>query len=142
MHAGSTIGLGVDGSASGDASNLILEARQAMYLQRLKYGAEVITPELALKWATQGSAQLLGREKHLGQIAEGFQADLAMYRLDDIRFSGTHDPIAALLLCGADRAEHVMVNGKWVVKAQQLVNLDLEELLVKHRQAAKDLLAA
>ena len=65
-----------------------------------------------------------------------------MYRLDDIRFSGTHDPIAALLLCGADRAEHVMVNGKWVVKAQQLVNLDLEELLVKHRQAAKDLLAA
>lgn len=65
-----------------------------------------------------------------------------MYRLDDIRFSGTHDPIAALLLCGADRAEHVMVNGKWVVKSQQLVNLDLEELLVKHRQAAKDLLAA
>lgn len=77
LEAGAVIGLGVDGSASGDASNLILEARQAMYLQRLKYGAEVITPERALTWATQGSAQLLGREKHLGQIAADFQADLA-----------------------------------------------------------------
>ena len=142
MQAGSPIGLGVDGSASGDASNLILEARQAMYLQRLKYGAEVITPELALGWATTGSAQLLGREQHLGQLAIGFQADLACYALDDVKFSGAHDPIAALLLCGADHAEHVMVNGEWVVKDQTLVNIDLDELQAKHRLAAKALLAA
>ncbi|WP_180109562.1 MULTISPECIES: 8-oxoguanine deaminase [unclassified Acinetobacter] len=141
-QAGSKIGLGVDGSASGDASNLLLEARQAMYLQRLKYGAEKITPELALSWATHGSAQLLGREQHLGHIAEGFQADFAFYRLDDIRFSGSHDPIAALLLCGADRAEHVMVKGDWVVKNQSLVNVDVDELQAKHRVAAKALLAA
>jgi 8-oxoguanine deaminase len=79
--------LGVDGSASGDASNLILEARQAMYLQRLKYGAEKITPELALNWATHGSAKILGRGASLGQIAEDYQADLALYKLDDLRFS-------------------------------------------------------
>ncbi|MBI1452284.1 MULTISPECIES: 8-oxoguanine deaminase [Acinetobacter] len=142
MQAGSPLGLGVDGSASGDASNLILEARQGMYLQRLKYGAEIITPELALGWATKGSAQLLGREQHLGQLAVGFQADLACYALDDIKFSGAHDPIAALLLCGADHAEHVMVNGKWVVKNQTLLNIDLDELQAKHRLAAKALLAA
>lgn len=142
MQAGSPLGLGVDGSASGDASNLILEARQGMYLQRLKYGAEIITPELALGWATKGSAQLLGREQHLGQLAVGFQADLACYALDDVKFSGAHDPIAALLLCGADHAEHVMVNGKWVVKNQTLLNIDLDELQAKHRLAAKALLAA
>lgn len=142
MQAGSPLGLGVDGSASGDASNLILEARQGMYLQRLKYGAEIITPELALGWATKGSAQLLGREQHLGQLAVGFQADLACYALDDVKFSGAHDPIAALLLCGADHAEHVMVNGKWVVKNQTLLNIDLDELQVQHRLAAKTLLAA
>lgn len=140
--AGAHIGLGVDGSASGDASNLLLEARQAMYLQRLKYGAELITPELALSWATRGSAKILGREQHLGQIAAGYQADLAFYSLDDIRFSGTHDPIAALLLCGADRAQHVMVQGKWVVKDGELTTLDLEALTAKHRAAAKQLLAA
>ena len=142
LEAGAVIGLGVDGSASGDASNLILEARQAMYLQRLKYGAEVITPERALTWATQGSAQLLGREKHLGQIAADFQADLAFYSLDDVRFSGIHDPIAGLLLCSADRAEHVMVNGQWVVKDREILNLDLEAVQAAHRQAAKALLAA
>lgn len=142
MQAGAKIGLGVDGSASGDASNLILEARQALYLQRLKYGAEQITPELALSWGTQGSAQLLGRGQDSGQLAPNFQADLACYKLDDLKFSGSHDPIAALLLCGADKAEHVMVAGQWQVKAGQIQGLDLEELKFKHRAVAKALLAA
>lgn len=142
LDAGAIIGLGVDGSASGDASNLILEARQAMYLQRLKYGAEKITPELALNWTTHGSAKILGRGTNLGQIAEDYQADLALYKLDDIRFSGSHDPLAALLLCGADRAEHVMVGGKWTVKHGEVQTLDLDKLQADHRQAAKRLLQA
>ncbi|WP_044434578.1 8-oxoguanine deaminase [Acinetobacter ursingii] len=142
MQAGATIGLGVDGSASGDASNLILETRQAMYLQRLKYGAELITPELAFGWATQGSAKLLGREHDLGEIAVGHQADFALYKLDELKFSGSHDPIAALLLCGADQAEHVMVGGKWIVKERQLATIDIEKLQAEHRLAAKKLLAA
>lgn len=142
MQAGAKVGLGVDGSASGDASNLIMEVRQAMYLQRLKYGAERITPELALHWGTHGSAQLLGRGQHLGQFAPDYQADLACYKLDELKFSGSHDPIAALLLCGADKAEHVMVAGQWQVKHGEIQGLDLEELKAKHRAAAKALLAA
>ena len=142
MQAGAKVGLGVDGSASGDASNLILEVRQSMYLQRLKYGAERITPELALHWGTHGSAQLLGRGQHLGQFAPDFQADLACYKLDELKFSGSHDPIAALLLCGADKAEHVMVAGQWQVKHGEIQGLDLDELKAKHRAAAKALLAA
>ncbi|EMY32305.1 hydroxydechloroatrazine ethylaminohydrolase [Arthrobacter crystallopoietes BAB-32] len=43
--AGVHVGIGVDGSASNDGSNMILEARQALYLQRLRYGAELATPE-------------------------------------------------------------------------------------------------
>ncbi|NHB58494.1 8-oxoguanine deaminase [Acinetobacter sp. 194] len=142
MENGAIVGLGVDGSASGDASNLILEARQAMYLQRLKYGAERITPELALNWATVGSAQLLGRAQHLGQIAPDYQADFAFYKLDDIKFSGSHDPISALLLCGADRAEHVTIQGQWIVKDGDLQTIDLDKLQFEHRLAAKKLLAA
>ena len=86
--AGVPVGLGVDGSASNDASNLILEARQALYLQRLRYGAELVTPERALGWATKGSARALGRDD-IGEIAPGKQADLALYRLDELRFSGS-----------------------------------------------------
>ncbi len=138
--AGAPIGLGVDGSASNDASNMILEARQALYLQRLRYGAERITPELALGWATRGSAKLLGRSD-IGELAVGKQADLALFKLDELRFSGSHDPLSALLLCGADRADRVMVGGQWRVIDGQVEGLDLQALIARHREAARALIA-
>ena len=138
--AGATVGLGVDGSASNDASNMILEARQALYLQRLRYGAELITPQRALGWATQGSAKLLGRSD-IGELAVGKQADLALFKLDELRFSGSHDPLSALLLCGADRADRVMVGGQWRVIDGQIEGLDVKGLIADHRQAAAHLIA-
>lgn len=138
--AGAPVGLGVDGSASNDASNMILEARQALYLQRLRYGAEAITPERVLGWATRGSAQLLGRSD-IGELAVGKQADLALFKLDELRFSGSHDPLSALLLCGADRADRVMVGGQWRVIDGQIEGLDVKGLIANHRQAAAQLIA-
>ncbi|WP_027594982.1 8-oxoguanine deaminase [Pseudomonas sp. LAIL14HWK12:I7] len=138
--AGAPVGLGVDGSASNDASNMILEGRQALYLQRLRYGAEQITPERALGWATRGSARLLGRQD-IGELAVGMQADLALFKLDELRFSGSHDPLSALLLCGADRADRVMVGGQWRVIDGQIEGLDIQGLIADHRQAAAQLIA-
>jgi 8-oxoguanine deaminase len=138
LAAGAPVGLGVDGSASNDASNMMLEARQALYLQRLRYGAQKITPELVLGWATKGSAQLLGRSD-IGELAVGKQADLALYKLDDLRFSGSHDPLSALLLCGADRADRVMIAGTWRVIDGQVEGLDIKGLIADHSQAAKAL---
>ena len=133
--AGAPVGLGVDGSASNDASNLMQEARQALYLQRLRYGAERITPRKVLEWATRGSAKLLGRGD-LGELRPGKQADLALFKLDDLRFSGSHDPIAALILCGAERADRVMVGGKWRVVDGAIEGLDIERLIARHKVAA------
>lgn len=137
--AGVPVGLGVDGSASNDASNMIQEVRQALYLQRLRYGASVTT-DRALGWATRGSAKVLGR-KGLGELAPGRQADLAMFTLDDLRFSGSHDPLAALVLCGADRADRVMVGGKWRVVDGAIPDLDLGDLIARHSAAARRLVA-
>jgi 8-oxoguanine deaminase len=139
IAAGAPLGLGVDGSASNDASNMILEARQALYLQRLRYGAQSITPERVLGWATKGSAQLLGRTD-IGELAVGKQADLALFKLDELRFSGSHDPLSALLLCGADRADRVMIGGRWRVIDGQVEGLDMAGLIATHRQAARRLL--
>ena len=136
-EAGVPVGLGVDGSASNDASNMILEARQALYLQRLRYGAHVPV-ERALGWATRGSAAVLGRPD-LGQLAPGMQADLALFRLDGLRFSGSHDPLAALLLCAADRADRVMVGGQWRVIDGQVPGLDVAGLIAEHSAAARRL---
>ncbi|TRO12478.1 8-oxoguanine deaminase [Ectopseudomonas mendocina] len=138
--AGAPLGLGVDGSASNDASNLILEARQALYIQRLRYGAEQITPQRVLGWASKGSAKLLGRSD-IGELAVGKQADLALFKLDELRFSGSHDPIAALLLCGADRADRMMIGGIWRVIDGQIEGLDVAQLIADHRQAARELIA-
>lgn len=135
--AGAPVGLGVDGSASNDASNMILEARQALYLQRLRYGAQVPV-ERALGWATRGSAAVLGRGD-LGQLAPGMQADLALFTLDELRFSGSHDPVAALLLCAADRADRVMVGGQWRVVDGQIPGLDIAGLIAEHSAAARRL---
>ena len=138
--AGAPVGLGVDGSASNDASNLIQEVRQGLYLQRLRYGAAAVTPERALGWATRGSARALGRTD-IGELAPGRQADLALFRLDGLRFSGSHDPLAALVLCGADRADRVMVGGQWRVLDGQIPGLDLAELTARHSAAAARLIS-
>ena len=138
--AGSPVGIGVDGSASNDCSNLIQEARQAMYLQRLKYGSANVSHQDAIRWATQGSANVLGRTD-IGTLDIGKQADLALFSLDELRFSGSHDPLAALLLCGAHKADHVMVAGDWKVRHGEAVGIDIARLRANHQQAAQQLVA-
>ncbi|MFN3015757.1 8-oxoguanine deaminase [Vibrio coralliilyticus] len=133
--AGVKVGLGVDGSASNDGSNMIAEVRMAMYLQRLQYGSANVTHFDALRWATQGSARAMGRSD-IGELAVGKQADLAMFKLDDIRFSGSHDPLAALILCGAQQADRVMVAGHWRVLNSEVIGVDLHQLLERHKHAA------
>lgn len=134
--AGAAVGLGVDGSASNDASNMMEAVRHAMMIGRLKYGAGAVTHLDALRWATEGSARCLGRTD-IGKIAVGMQADLALFNLDDLRFSGGHDPLATLVLCGAHRADHVMVGGTWRVTNGQPVGMDLASLRAAHGAAAK-----
>lgn len=109
-----------------------------MYLQRLQYGSASVTHFDALRWATSGSARAMGRTD-IGTLAVGKQADLAMFTLDDIRFSGSHDPLAALILCGAQQADRVMVAGKWRVYDGSVSGVDMEQLLHRHRAAAKRL---
>ena len=134
--AGAIVGLGVDGSASNDNSNLMEGVRHALMINRLTYGAASVTHLDALRWATQGSARCLGRED-IGMIEPGYQADLAMYTLDELRFSGSGDPLAALVLCGAHRADRVMVAGSWKVVDGMPVHIDIAKLRLEHEAAAR-----
>jgi 8-oxoguanine deaminase len=139
-EAGMRVGLGVDGSASNDASNLMQEVRAAFLLQRSRYGVNKVSHTDALRWATKGSAACFGRTD-IGEIAVGKMADLALFGLDETRFSGSGDPLAALVLCGAHRANAVMVGGRWVVKDGQIPGLDLGSLMRRHSAAARKLQA-
>jgi 8-oxoguanine deaminase len=135
--AGAPVGLGVDGSASNDSSNIMEAVRHALMIGRLRYGADKVTHLDVLRWATEGSARCLGRSD-IGKIAPGYEADLALFTLDEPRFSGAHDPLAALVLCGAHRADRVMAAGDWRVVDGAIVGLDLAGLVADHKAAARD----
>jgi 8-oxoguanine deaminase len=138
--AGCAVGLGVDGSASNNASNMIQEVRQALLLQRVAHRDATISHKDALRWATRGSAACLGRTD-IGEIAVGKQADFALFRLDEPRFSGHEDPLAALVLAGGHAADRVMVAGDWRVVDGAIPGLDLDRLRADHQRAAIDLAA-
>jgi 8-oxoguanine deaminase len=135
-EAGVRIGIGVDGSASNDGSNLMQEVRAAFLLQRSRYGVGKVSHKDALRWATKGSAACTGRSD-IGEIAVGKMADLALFKLDELRFSGAGDPLAALVLCGAHRADRVMVGGRWLVENGQIPGLDISALIRRHSAAAR-----
>lgn len=137
--AGVPVGLGVDGSASNDCSNMIREVRQGLFAQRLRYGAEAVSTKRVLDWATRGSAAALGRDD-IGVIRPGMQADLALFRPEGLAFSGAHDALTALVLCGVERADRVMVAGRWRVLDGHVVGLDTEALIARHSAAARALI--
>ena len=111
--------------------------RHAVMVNRLHYGSAAAVTHLdALRWATEGSARCLGRDD-LGRIAVGKQADLAFFTLDEPRFSGGHDPLSTLVLCGAHRADRVIVKGEWRVIDAQPVGIDLPRLMADHGAAAR-----
>jgi cytosine/adenosine deaminase-related metal-dependent hydrolase len=136
--AGVKVGLGVDGSASNDAGNLICEARMAMLLQRVARGAEAMSAREALEIATLGGAQVLGRDD-LGAIEVGKRADLAIWDVSGIEAAGAWDPVAALVLCGPTRVRDLIVEGRQVVRDGQLTTLDLPRLLEQQRALARRL---
>jgi 8-oxoguanine deaminase len=114
------------------------EVRAAFLVQRARYGVGKVSHKDALRWATKGSAACVGRPE-LGEIAVGKRADVALFKLDELRFSGHGDPLAALVLCGAHRADRVMVNGRWTVEDGVIPGLDIAALMRRHQAAANAL---
>ena len=140
LNANVPVGLGVDGAASNDATNLFHEARQAFLLARVRdEDASVMTARDALEIATRGGAKVLGRDD-IGYLAPGMAADFIAVDLDRPGFVGTHqDPVAALIYCQTDRVDYSFINGKKVVYRGKLIAIELPILQEKAHQAALNL---
>lgn len=135
--AGVRVGLGVDGSASNDTGNLVAEARQAMLLQRVARGADAMSAREALRIATRGGAEVLGRDD-CGQIAPGMRADIAVWDLSGVEAAGSWDP-AALLLAGPSRVRDLFVEGRPIVRDGALTTLDLLRAVGRQNRLARRL---
>jgi cytosine/adenosine deaminase-related metal-dependent hydrolase len=151
LAAGVAVGLAVDGSASNDSSNLLLEARQAMLLARLELGlrreekalpADWMTAREALELATLGGARVLGRDD-VGSLEAGKCADFFSLDLGAVEYAGArHDPVAATLFCAPTRARTTVVHGRVVVADGRLVSLDLPPVVERHNRLAAALARA
>lgn len=134
------VGLGVDGSASNDASHLLNEARLAMLLQRVNGDPSAMTARQALELATRGGAAVLGRDD-VGALAPGMAADFVAYRLDAVGFAGAqHDPVAALVFCQSVNVDYSVINGKMVVRDGVLQTVDTPVLVEQHNTLSRRLI--
>jgi len=138
--AGVRVGLGVDGSASNDAGNLVAEARIAMLLQRVSRGADAMSAREALEIATLGGAQVLGRDD-CGSLAPGKRADIAVWDMRGIEAAGAWDPVAALMLCGPTQVRDLFVEGRQVVRGGQIATIDLPRVIEEQNRLARRLAA-
>jgi 8-oxoguanine deaminase len=143
LDAGVPVGLGVDGSASNDASHLLAEARQALLVARVARAiaaddGPMLGARAVLEVATLGGAAVLGRDD-IGSLAVGKACDVAAFGLGDPSMSGVADPVAGLLLSGPLRVNHLFVHGRQVVGEGQPTGLELGGLVEHHRRLAKEL---
>ncbi|MEO0765514.1 MAG: 8-oxoguanine deaminase [Pseudomonadota bacterium] len=134
---GVPVGLGVDGSASNDAGNLVAEARQAMLLQRVSRGADAMSPMEALEIATRGGADVLGRPE-CGRLDVGTRADIAIWDVSGVASAGSWDP-AALLLAGPTTVRDLFVEGRQVVRDGHVVTFDLQGAVRRQNTLARAL---
>ncbi|MCT8329795.1 8-oxoguanine deaminase [Albidovulum sediminis] len=135
---GVKVGLGVDGSASNDAGNLIAEARQTLLLQRVARGADAMSAREALEIATLGGARVLGRGD-CGSLEPGKRADIAVWDVSGIEAAGSWDPVAALILCGPSRVRDLFVEGRQVVRDGHVATVDLGRLVETQNRLARRL---
>jgi cytosine/adenosine deaminase-related metal-dependent hydrolase len=130
------LGLGVDGSASNERSDLLHEVKQALLVARARGGPEAMTVREAFRLGTRGGAEILGRDD-IGSLEPGKCADFAVWRLDELEFGGADDPLAALVLSAPHRADRLYVGGGAVVRDGQLVRADKHSIAAEHRRQAQ-----
>lgn len=153
--AGVPVSIGVDGAASNEAADMISETHAAWLMQRARRGQEAIsavrgghfeggadeaTVEDVVRWGSTGGARVLGLDGLQG-LQVGQQADIALYRLDDPRYFGLHDPaIGPVVSGGRPFLKAMWVGGRAVVSDDLIAGVDLTELAAQARQAVRKML--
>ena len=142
LDAGAPVGLGVDGSASNDSSNMLAEARQALLAHRLAPDpARWLTAEDVLWMATRGGARCLGRDD-IGSLEPGKAADLILVDTRRLSYAGASSDLLAALVFSPwpEPVDTVLVNGRVVVERGELVGVDTPALAARADAISRGLL--
>jgi cytosine/adenosine deaminase-related metal-dependent hydrolase len=143
LHMGIPVGLGVDGSASNDGSDLLEEIRVAFLLHRLNSSKDAPTGYDILRMATIGSARLLGRDKEIGSIETGKCADFFLIDSNRTELTGAcFDPASVLGTVGVRGAvDYTVIDGEVTVENGRITGVDEEKLSADSDRELKRYLA-
>ena len=142
MNAGvERIGLGVDGPASSNSSNIMEEMRVSYLLNRLVYGDRPCSAEDILYMVTAGGAKVLGRDD-IGTLAPDKAADITLLNWKQLSYAGgCNDPVDCIVISGDARmVDTVICNGIKVVEKQKLTLVDEAEKRDYTNKIGKELL--
>lgn len=152
--AGSPVSMGVDGAASNEAADMISELHFAWLVHRGlsgwktrarpegqgEAGAELVTVEEIVHWASAGGSRVLGFEG-VGTLDIGQAADLSVFELDDPRYFGLHDPaVGPIVSGGRPRLRWLLCEGSIVLEDDQIPGMDLRQLAADARSAVETLM--
>lgn len=138
---GVTVGLGCD-----TVINDILKVMRIAFIMQTQatgiplYDPISFTTEDAFAMGTIDAARLLRWEGEIGSLEVGKAADITVIDGRNVRLSPSHNPVGTLVryAVGTD-TESVMVNGRLVVDAGQLLTIDEAELLEEADELASRL---
>jgi len=134
------VSLGVDGSASNDSGDMLLEMRNALLLSRLRDEQYWLSARDVLYMATRGGAAVLGRDD-IGELSVGKQADLALFEMNGIAQAGSlADPLASLIFTTRKKpVDYLIIQGRIIIHKNKM-NVNMTELAREQNRIAKTML--
>ncbi len=131
LEAGVRVGLGTDGPCSNNTLGIFEAARDAAFIAKsVRDDAEVAPIAEVLSLVHRGG-EILGFPGY-GRIQEGSLADLVLIDPATANMVPEHNVFANLLYSLNERNIHtVIVDGRVVVRAGALVNVDLSEVVAE-----------
>ncbi|HQT25865.1 MAG TPA: TRZ/ATZ family hydrolase, partial [Burkholderiales bacterium] len=133
MDAGINVGLGTDGAASNNRSDMFAEMRLAALLAKGMSGrADALPAKTVLEMATLNGARALGLDHEIGSLLPGKSADMVAVDMTGSEISPIYDPLSHLVYAtGREHVSHVWIGGEIRISDGELVSLDEPALVAK-----------
>ncbi len=132
LARGINVSLGADGAPCNNNLSIFTEMRLAALIQKGLHGPQSMPAETVFKLATIDGARALGMEREIGSIETGKKADLVFLKRNQVHSIPDENIYAKLIFSARESdVQHVMVEGRWVLKDRQLLTVDESEILKK-----------
>jgi cytosine/adenosine deaminase-related metal-dependent hydrolase len=138
LEKGVNVALGCDGGPSNNDYDLIREMKLAAIIHKAATRDPLRVPaETVLEMATINGARALGLAHEIGSLEVGKKADFVVIDLDRLHTTPSPQIVSTLVYAATGgEVETVVIDGKIVVNAGELLSMDEEEIKRQAREHA------